>query len=78
MEMRKNVFGVLSFILLAILMPMPEANAAKANKQIKICVSLPTEREEHWVRDALKNKKCCQGPECSTPFILLQAKSRRK
>jgi len=50
----KRFFVVLVAILVAVSFAVPAHAAPKAGKKMKIGVSLPTQRDERWVRDAQK------------------------
>jgi D-xylose transport system substrate-binding protein len=67
-----NLKGHLTFAALVLAIFLASAspvNAAKSGKDIRIGVSLPTQREEHWVRDAEKMKAVARANGAT---ILLQ------
>jgi len=57
MKTRGKILLASSFVLLLALAVTADADAAKTEKKLKIGASLPTQREEHWVRDAQKMKE---------------------
>ena len=53
--MKKYLIGAIA-VLAAVAIAMPAQGAPAKGKKIKIGVSLPTQRDERWVRDAQKMK----------------------
>ncbi len=58
--MKKNWIALVA-VIMALSFALPAYAAPKADKKIKIGVSLPTQRDERWVRDAQKMKEVAKA-----------------